>query len=280
MQFPPADIESTHAVATALLAVAGQSSEGLVLVGSGFDNDIWRTGRHTLRLPRRTSAVALIDNEHRWQAEATAPLRLPTPTIVWRGRPHELFPHPWTVTTWIDGEIALRTGPITSVDAARVLGEALSDLHRVAPHDAPMNPFRGVPLERRTDAFVENNQRDGDGWLLRHFDHARRAPAFSGQPRWLHGDIHGGNLLVRDGELTGLIDFGDLCAGDPACDLGGALLALHPSTWDVFTTTYRADGPTWQRAFGWLSFFIAAHLRIGGRHAMAADATLRAWRAL
>ena len=280
MQFPTADITSNVDIARTLLAVAGQSSEGLVHVGDGFDNEIWRTTRHTLRLPRRTSAVALLDNEQRWQAEATAPLRLPTPTIVWRGRPHEVFPYPWNVTTWIEGEIALRTGPITSLSAAATLGAALRDLHRSAPHDAPVNPFRGVPLERRHESFTLQNERDGDGWLARHFAHGLRATPFAGQPRWLHGDLHGGNLVLRDGELAGLIDFGDLCAGDPACDLGGALLALHPTTWGALTDCYRADGPTWQRAFGWLAFFIAAHLGIGGRHAMAADATLRAWRAL
>ena len=41
---------------------------------------------------------------------------------------------------------------------------------------------------------------------------------------WLHGDIHPLNLLVHDGELSAVIDFGDLTAGDPATDLMPAWL--------------------------------------------------------
>lgn len=280
MSLPAGDVSIEAALVTQLLERAGISSQGLELVGSGFDNEMWRAGSVVVRLPRREAAVALLRNEQRWLSEVCTGVELETPSIMWNGEPNDLFPYPWTVTSWIDGEIALRHGPLaTSISAAR-LGAALFALHRIAPHDAPMNPFRGVALEQRADSFALHNERDGDRWLQRHFAHALRAPRFTGQPRWLHGDVHGGNLIVRDGELVGLIDFGDLCGGDPAGDLGGAMLATHPSVWGALTNAYQADGATWQRAFGWLSLYIAIHLKVGGRHAMAAESTLRAWRAL
>jgi len=277
---PRADVTIDAGLVRRLLEPAGISSDGLEQVGSGFDNEMWRAGSVVVRLPRRAAAVELLRNEQRWLTDVTTGVALETPSIMWRGEPTDFYPYPWTVTSWIDGEIAMRQGPLTSPAAAVRLGHTLAAIHRTAPHDAPMNPFRGVALSERAESFTLNNQRDGDGWLERHFLHALRAPRFAGQPRWLHGDVHGGNLIVRDGDLVGLIDFGDLCGGDPASDLGGALLATHPTAWKSLTDTYQADGATWQRAFGWLSLFIALHLRIGGRHAIAAEATLRAWRAL
>lgn len=277
---PPGDVTIDASLVERLLAPTGISSNGLELVGSGFDNEMWRAGSVVVRLPRRQAAVELLRNEQRWLEEVSAGLELATPSILWKGEPSDLYPYPFSVMTWIDGALALRHGPLTTDVSASRLGVALLAMHRLAPHDAPMNPLRGVALEQRVESFASNNERDGDGWLERHFHHALRAPRFTGQPRWLHGDIHGGNLIVRDGELVGIIDFGDLCGGDPAGDLGGALLAVHPSVWGPLTKAYPADGATWQRAFGWLSLYIALHLKIGGRHAMAAEATLRAWRAL
>lgn len=280
MSIPSADVVIDGPLVASLLEGAGFSSNGLELVGSGFDNEMWRAGTVVARVPRRQVAVSLLRNEQLWLGEVCAGINLETPSILWKGEPSDRYPYPWTVMTWIEGDVALRHGPLTSRSSAESLGLALATMHRTAPHDAPMNPHRGVALEQRSESFAAHNERDGDGWLERHFRHALRAPRFNGQPRWLHGDLHGGNLIVRDGELVGLIDFGDLCAGDPAGDLGGALLALHPSAWGALTTAYPADGPTWQRAFGWLSLYIALHLNVGGRHALAANATLRAWRAL
>ncbi len=37
---------------------------------------------------------------------------------------------------------------------------------------------------------------------------------------WLHGDMHAQNVLSQDGRLAGVIDWGDMCSGDPAVDLG------------------------------------------------------------
>jgi len=277
---PRSDVTIDAHLVRRLLTLAGFSSEGLEQIGSGFDNEMWRAGAVVVRLPRRAAAVELLLNEQRWLPELTEHIPLATPSLLWRGEPSDHYPYPWTIQSWIDGEVALRHGPLGTQVAAEKLGHALRAMHRPAPHDAPMNSFRGVALSDRADSFATNNQRDGDRWLERHFHHALRAPRFSGQPRWLHGDVHGGNLVVRDGELVGIIDFGDLCGGDPASDLGGALLATHPTVWNALTDAYRADGGTWQRAFGWLSLFIVLHLSIGGRHAMAADASLRAWRAL
>jgi aminoglycoside phosphotransferase (APT) family kinase protein len=80
-------------------------------------------------------------------------------------------------------------------------------------------------------------------------------PPWTRPPLWIHGDFHPGNLLVSEGRLTAVIDFGDLCAGDPATDLAVAWMLLPPSARPIFRAA--ADGcgwigdHTWMRARGW-----------------------------
>jgi aminoglycoside phosphotransferase (APT) family kinase protein len=104
-----------------------------------------------------------------------------------------------------------------------MLERFLRALHQPAAADAPRNPFRGVPLDARTAALHEHLQQlDGivdRSVVLSAWDRALSAPPWPGPPLWLHGDLHPGNLLIGDGRLTGVIDFGDLTSGDPATDL-------------------------------------------------------------
>ncbi|MGZ0203658.1 phosphotransferase, partial [Streptomyces sp. RM1] len=79
------------------------------------------------------------------------------------------------------------------------------------------------------------------------------APAWPGPAVWLHGDLHAANVLTADGTFCGVIDFGDLCAGDPACDLAAAWTLLPDGAADRCLAAYRpAPGPaTVRRARGW-----------------------------
>ena len=53
------------------------------------------------------------------------------------------------------------------------------------------------------------------------------APEWSGPPVWVHGDLHPANLvLAASGDLAAVVDFGDVCAGDPACDAATAWLTF------------------------------------------------------
>jgi aminoglycoside phosphotransferase (APT) family kinase protein len=73
---------------------------------------------------------------------------------------------------------------------------------------------------------------------------------------WLHGDLHPGNLIYRDGHLVGVVDFGDLCAGDPATDLAGALLTLPYDALQTFFAAYGStDDATIARTIGWAVVF-------------------------
>src|SRR5580692_8070727 len=97
-------------------------------------------------------------------------------------------------------------------------------------------------------------------WMRRSYGHsferARVAPPWGGPATWLHGDLHPGNLIYRDGQLVGVVDFGDLCAGDPATDLAGALLALPFDALARFFDAYgETNEATRARTIGWAVVF-------------------------
>ncbi|MYX50365.1 phosphotransferase, partial [Streptomyces sp. SID8385] len=58
------------------------------------------------------------------------------------------------------------------------------------------------------------------------WEDAAAAPEWTGPRLWLHGDLHPANVLTADGTFCGVIDFGDLFAGDPAGDLAAAWVLL------------------------------------------------------
>jgi aminoglycoside phosphotransferase (APT) family kinase protein len=227
----------------------------------GFDNAIWRLGDDlVVRLPRRHVAVQLIEREQRWLPEMAArlPLMIPAPLRV--GTPSDLYPWPWTITRWIDGTPGNHIEPETLRNVTTPLGEFFRALHRDAPRDAPNNPFRDVPLQvhdisvhSRLDELGESVAREE---VLRVWEAALAAAAWTAAPQWIHGDPHPANLIVREGELVGVIDFGDLCAGDPATDLAGGLLALPLDSLDRFFTAYGAlDVTALRRTLGWAVHF-------------------------
>ncbi|MGK7222134.1 phosphotransferase [Kocuria flava] len=89
-----------------------------------------------------------------------------------------------------------------------------------------------------------------------------RAAPWTGPPLWLHGDPHPWNLVHRDGRLSGLVDFGDVCAGDPASDLATAWLSLDARQRAGFRAVVDAagghDDAVWDRAAAWAALYAAA----------------------
>lgn len=84
-------------------------------------------------------------------------------------------------------------------------------------------------------------------------------PAWDKAPVWLHGDLHAGNVLVQEGKLSAVIDFGGLGVGDPACDLMVGWTLLTPQAREVFRAALSVDDATWARGRGWgLSFGLIA----------------------
>lgn len=187
------------------------------------------------------------------------PLPVPVPQRI--GEPSERFPRPWIVTTWVPGEPADRAPATNATDAAEGLAAFLTALHRPAPDGAPVGNYgRGGPLADIADGFAEGLASAIEQGLIPDPDAVRAvwedavaAPVWAGPALWLHSDLHPANVLTADGSFCGVIDFGDLCAGDPACDLAAPWILLPDGAADRFHAAYRptADDATLRRARGW-----------------------------
>lgn len=223
----------------------------------GWDNILFRLGEGWLaRFPRRALAVALVQNEVRWLPELAPRLPLPIPRPVVVGEPGEGFPWPWTIVPWIEGIPAAETTDVDVAEAATDLGSFLGALHVPAPEQAPPNPYRGVPLPERDEATRHRIARlaeltDVEG-IRACWEDALEAPGHHGASVWLHGDLHPGNVIVSEGRMAGIIDFGDITAGDPATDLSAMWTVLGGECLDRFEEAYGGIDPaTRMRAKGW-----------------------------
>ena len=234
----------------------------LELGARGWDNQLWRLGDElAVRLPWATeSADELLRKEHAWLPALAPALPLPVPVPQRLGEPAERFPRPWLVTTWVPGAPADRAPVTRGGEAARALAAFLTALHRPAPDGAPSGRGRGGALAEHTRGFalqlgetVERGLVTDPGAVRAVWDDAAAAPGWAGPPLWLHGDLHPANVLTSDGTLCGVIDFGDLFAGDPAVDLASTWLLLPDGGVDAFYAAYEpaVDDATLRRARGW-----------------------------
>jgi aminoglycoside phosphotransferase (APT) family kinase protein len=216
-------------------------------LANGWDNELYRVGDGLVaRLPRRALGAQIITNEQRWLPGLAPRLPLPIPCPERTGVPACGYPYSWSVVPYLPGVPAAQASSLDPAAAAAAVGGFLGALHVPAPADAPANPFRGVPLTARASTFAANlaligGQVDRDA-VLRAWVAALTAPGYDGPPVWLHGDLHPANILVNDGQVSGVIDFGDITAGDPASDLSVAWMLLPPGFHAGFWSAYQAAG--------------------------------------
>ncbi|MEU7385142.1 aminoglycoside phosphotransferase family protein [Streptomyces tanashiensis] len=238
-------------------------------VPGGWDNQMWRLGDElAVRMPRTERAPGLLRKEHRWLPALAPLLPLPVPVPVRTGEPSARFPGTWTVARWVPGEPGDATPVTRGGHAAVALAGFLRALHREAPGEAPANPDRGVPLEGFVAGFEEGFPLLADhadpADVRRVWEDALAAPGPQGPPVWLHGDLHPANVVVADGTLSGVLDFGELCAGDPATDLSAAWLLLPEGAAEPFLDAYgKGDEATVRRARGWALLRAAGLIAIG-----------------
>jgi aminoglycoside phosphotransferase (APT) family kinase protein len=226
----------------------------------GTDNAMYRLGADmAVRLPRIHWAVGLVDKEQKWLPALAPQLPLAVPTPLEVGSPGEGYPWHWSVCRWLEGENASVAGFGDPRDAARDLARFLVSLQRIDPADGPpagpQNFSRGVPLAERDngtrEALAALRGKLDVGAARAAWEAALQAPVCDGPPVWLHGDLFPANLLVAEGRLGAVIDFGCLGVGDPACDLVPAWTLFSGESRDVFRAALGVDDATWARGRGW-----------------------------
>jgi aminoglycoside phosphotransferase (APT) family kinase protein len=144
--------------------------------------------------------------------------------------------------------------PVREIDAilaARDLAELIAALQRVSPAGAP--PGRGIPLAERDTGIRQWLARfDGNAAVTAEWERALAAAPWDGPPVWHHGDLDARNWLVRDGRICGVIDWGEMGVGDPACDVMAAWKLHSSAARDAFREALPTDDATWERARGWV----------------------------
>jgi aminoglycoside phosphotransferase (APT) family kinase protein len=228
---------------------------------AGTDNAIYRLGDDlAVRLPRIGWASEQADFEREWLPRLAPhlPLAISVPLAI--GEPGEGYPWRWAIYRWLPGEAATIERLADPDQTARDLARFIIALRQIditgGPRPEPGQ--RGAPLATRdaeTRAAIDSLRGILDADDLRDvtaaWDEALQAPIWDGPPMWLHGDLQAGNLLIVEGRLSAVIDWGALGVGDPACD--------HQIAWNFFSAgprgAFRAalqdDDAAWARGRGW-----------------------------
>ncbi|MGH3878426.1 MAG: aminoglycoside phosphotransferase family protein [Actinophytocola sp.] len=225
----------------------------------GWDNRTYRLGEDkSVRLPTAAGYVPAVAKENRWLPRLALSLPVDVPRVLGEGVPGEGYPYPWSVRGWLPGKVAdhahIDDLPRFAVDVA----EFLLALQRC---DATGGPVAGLHSWYRGASpahYDEETRRcltalDGrvDTAAAATVWDAALAAEWRGDPVWFHGDVAAGNLLVRDGKLSAVIDFGTSGVGDPACDLVLTWTMLTGDSRAEFRRAVAQDEGTWVRARGW-----------------------------
>ena len=241
------------------------------LDSSGSTNALFRLGDELLvRLPRQPGGSATISKEAAWLPVVGPLLPVSVPDVVAVFEPEPDYPESWSVVRWIDGTHPEVVDPDTPVDPRRIhlaesLAAVLAALGRApVPSGLADDPqvwsYRGEPLATMDQATRENIERcralDDFGFDLdateQVWAEAMTLPGTEiAAPRWYHGDLAAENLLVRDGVLSAVLDFGGLSVGDPTVDLVVAWEVLDAPARELFRAQVGVDDATWLRGRAW-----------------------------
>lgn len=259
---PPAEIQIGVELVRELLRAQHPelAEETIAPFSEGWDNCIFRLGADRLvRMPRRAAAAALVENEQACLPAIAARLGVPVPAPLAGGRPGCGYPWSWSVVPMIEGDPVAVSGLASG--GGQVLADLLRRLHVAADETAPVNPARGVPLGDRREATEARMARLAsetsamtpairDAWA------AGLGAGRAFERAWLHGDLHPHNVLQVDGRISGVIDWGDVCGGDPASDLASFWMLIDcPEERRSGLAEYGADPDLVARARGWAVFY-------------------------
>ena len=266
---PPAEVLIDDDLVRRLLRTQHLDLASLPLArfAEGWDNVTFRLGEAMLlRIPRRDIVGRQIVLEHTWLPILAPILPVAIPVPLRTGVPGEGYPWPWSVLPYLPGA-PIDEAPLNAKGAAD-LGAFLRALHVAPPKDAPINPYRGGPLYELQEAFEARATRlESQGQLPAHVRPVWRVACeapIDAAPTWLHGDLHPLNALSEGGRLTAVIDWIDVCYGDPATDLSCLWSLLDD---EARRTAFHAYGgastATVARAKGWAAYFGAMLLEAG-----------------
>ncbi|MBT4855947.1 aminoglycoside phosphotransferase family protein [bacterium] len=229
------------------------------VVPSGWDNRTFRLGERMLvRMPSATEYAVQIEKEQLWLPRLASLLPLSIPEPLAQGGPEKGYPWSWSIYRWLEGRTIADASIANLYDIAISLSNFLNVLQRIDTKGGPLpgthNFYRGGSLaiydaETRKAIALLKDDIDVDA-ALEIWKTALKT-TWHDSPVWIHGDISPGNLLVQEGQLSSVIDFGGLAVGDPACDLAIAWTLFESESRKTFRSMLLLDAGTWERGRAW-----------------------------
>lgn len=224
---------------------------------SGNDNRTFHLGEEmTVRLPSSGCYAAQVEKEMKWLPILKPSLSLPISSPIAKGSPDMDFPYPWSVNHYIKGETVSHENVLDLTQLAVDLSAFLKELQRIDTAGAPAagqhNFYRGGDLsvyDNETQSALNKWNGQLPAEMLQCIWQRAISSKWTGNPVWIHGDIAPGNLLIHNGRLCGVIDFGIMGIGDPSCDYAMAWTFFDQESRRSFIKTLDKD--TADRARGW-----------------------------
>ena len=231
----------------------------LEFLDEGWDNAMYRLGdKYMVRVPRRKVGNQLMKNEQKWLPVFSKKLPIPIPAPVCIGHPNDSYPWHWSIIPWFGGHSADRAKPNSF--QAELLTDFFKKLHVPAPFDAPTNNVRDVPLKIKSPDILSRFKRlkNETNLITEKIENIWQAginAELNTNKTWIHGDMHPRNIIVKNGKIKAVIDWGDLTAGDPATDLSSLWMLFEKDVAFDAAKKYGASDDLIKRAKGWAVFF-------------------------
>lgn len=226
---------------------------------SGWDNRTFHLGEEMLiRMPSAACYELQVEKEHLWLPKLAPylPYAIPTPLAI--GNPEFGYPWHWSVYKWINGVTVASQTNIDLVNLATDLAAFLTALQQIecvgGPPAGEVSFFRGGSLmkydQETRKAIISLKDKINADKATQIWEEALNTK-WQFDLVWVHGDFAPGNLLLQNGRLHAVIDFGQLCIGDPACDLAIGWTLFNGKSRKVFQEKIKLDTGTWARGRAW-----------------------------
>ena len=227
----------------------------------GHDNRTYRLGNDMLvRMPSAEYYALKVPKEQELLPLLKPYLSVDIPVPIKMGNPSHDYPFNFSIYKWLDGTSAnfLKLNDKALESIAIELAKFLKELHGITGIDGPSpgknNGWGGdhvsVYDEGARKQISELSEIIDEYKAMELWEQACKTKR-NKTPVWIHGDFAFGNFLIKDGKLSGVIDFGGMAIGDPAGDLVIAWTFLKGKSREIFKQAMDLDSDTWIRSRGW-----------------------------
>ncbi len=228
----------------------------------GHDNRTYRLGHNMLiRMPTAEPYALKVSKEQELLPCLASHLTINIPVPLKMGAVSTDYPFPFSIYKWLDGRSAnllvLDDDCLAKIalDLAKFLKELQAIDSSFGPPPGQHNWWRGDHV-----SVYDKGAREQIAKLSSVIDADKAIALWERACKtrwvqssvWIHGDFAAGNILIQDGKLSAIIDFGGMGVGDPACDLVIAWTFLKDKAREIFIRDMTLDEDTWLRAKAWV----------------------------